>query len=398
MAETWQNSDEELRKFITAHPAIEIDMNSVVMSGDVRPEFYKLFDRVRAGFLKERFAAELEKAYTMSAAYGETSKAVKEEMRLEGIEINANLNWFLLDPVNGLMRVLFDPLFDLLKGKTDMAGFTQVADTAVADSFKLLFCEGYEHWGELALLRLLTPDRLWLGHTHDFYTDPAMAGDIIEGNRDDFVPDPVESKKLVFDNLVRASFVVPGALVHSSRLNSYVSLRPRWYLPRWKARMLSERLEWMDLKKLYSEFGTGNLWPDMMIHVSDERPDDLKLVADYYRLARPEIIIEFMEEDDWYDARRVEGIMRHNLVLNPRLGTYVISRVEVPPEAFKPLEEVSPTACPLSLAELPANVHVLNVGYDMTKLEPVVNVLAEATAMIKEARMKELESGQNPGG
>ena len=54
-------------------------------------------------------------------------------------------------------------------------------------------------------------------------------------------------------------------------------------------------------------------------------------------------------------------------------------------------------ARPLSLAALPASVHVLSAGYDMSKLEPVVEALAKATAMIKEARVKELEAGQNPG-
>jgi hypothetical protein len=44
-------------------------MSSSIISGDIRPEFYKLSDTVRAGFLKERFAAELEKACAMSAAY-----------------------------------------------------------------------------------------------------------------------------------------------------------------------------------------------------------------------------------------------------------------------------------------------------------------------------------------
>ena len=168
----------------------------------------------------------------------------------------------------------------------------------------------------------------------------------------------------------------------------------------------------------------------MMLHVTDEHPEDLKLVADFYHIARPEIIVEFMEEDDWYDARRVEDIMRHNLALNPRLGSYVISRVEVPPEAFQPLEAmplavtavpqaipatagagmapgkfgtgVTPPqtpsmARPLSLAELPANVHVLSVGYDMSQLGPVVDALARATALIREIRQKELEARQNFG-
>ncbi len=414
MAETWQNSYEELTKFIVAHPEIEIDATSIVISGDIRPGFYSLFDKVRAGFVKERFASELEKSYALSAAYAEAAKAAKDEMHLEAIEINASLNWFLLDPVNGLMRVLFDPLFEVLKGKTDLEGFTRKGDASVLESYKMLFREGYERWGALALLKLLAPGRLWAGKTQDFYTDPTMEGDIIEGNRDDFVADVVESKKIVFDNLVRASFVVPGQLIYSGYTKAYVSLRPNWYLPRWKARMVSEKMDWIDLKQTYKDFGAGNLWPDMMVHVTDENPDDLKMIADFYRLARPDLIIEFMEEDDWYDAKRVGDMIRHNMVINPRLGSYVISRAEVPPGAFNPqaarpmvssfvtnpADETTPLmppaetpmGRPLSLAELPENIHVLNVGYNTVKLEPVVEALVKATEMAKVAKPDELGS------
>ena len=70
------------------------------------------------------------------------SKTLKQEMNLEDIEINASLNWFLLDPINGLMRVLFDILFDLLKGKMDLPGFIKAADTAVKESYKMLCPRG----------------------------------------------------------------------------------------------------------------------------------------------------------------------------------------------------------------------------------------------------------------
>ena len=177
--------------------------------------------------------------------------------------------------------------------------------------------------------------------------------------------------------------------------------------------MVSEKLDWIDLKQTYKDFGNGNLWPDMMVHVTDENPDDLKMIADYYRLARPDVIIEFMEEDDRYDAKRVEDIMRHNMVLNPRLGSYVISRVEVSPEAFKPMEArpmvssygtnaadgttpltspaETPMARPLSLAELPDNIHVLNVGYNTAKLEQVIEAIVKATEMAKGVKPDELE-------
>jgi hypothetical protein len=60
-----------------------------------------------------------------------------------------------------------------------------------------------------------------------------------------------------------------------------------------------------------------------------------------------------------------------------------------------PLSE--PTARPLSLAELPADIHVLSVGYDMSKLESVMETLARAAAIIRETRKKELEAGPSSG-
>ena len=61
--------------------------------------------------------------------------------------------------------------------------------------------------------------------------------------------------------------------------------------------------------------------------------------------------------------RHIESVKRHNLALNPRLGSYVISRVDVPPEASQSLS---------------SNIRVLSVGYDMHKMEPVVDALIEA--------------------
>jgi hypothetical protein len=58
-------------------------------------------------------------------------------------------------------------------------------------------------------------------------------------------------------------------------------------------------------------------------------------------------------------------------------------------EAAAPAE--TPMARPLSLAELPENVHVLSVGYDSVKLEPVVNAIVKATEMAKAAKPGGLE-------
>ncbi|MCL2679016.1 MAG: hypothetical protein FWF18_01785 [Dehalococcoidia bacterium] len=436
MAHTWQNYYDELKKYIADHPAIKITPKVVTLFDDERPEFYRLFDAVRTAFVRERFAAQLEKAYDMGRGWKEACDTVKSEMFLEGIDVQSHLKWFLDDPVYGLMHWLFDPLFDLLKDKIDLDGFIAAGDAVVSERFRLLYREGYERWGTLALLHLLAPDRLWLGKTHDFYTDNFLEKDIVEGLNIDWVHDPEESKKLVFNNLIRASFVVPDVLVHTPKLNTYIGLRAGWYAPRWNAKEISRRHEWVDLLQLYRDYGTGQIWPDLTLLAADERPEELRLMADHKRMARPDVIIEFMEEDEWWDAAHVEAIIRHDLVSNPRFGTFIISRAAVPGEAFQPLPEVElpvppappvedvpalsdasldenapvepvenvpaapveppppPKARPLSLAELPQSVQVISVGYDMAKLAPVMEAMKAAAAHAKEVFLKAEAAGE----
>jgi len=404
MADTWQQSYAELKEYIAKNPTIEIDMSCVVLPGDVRPEFYRLFDTVRVGFIKERYPAELEKAYELSRHYGEISKAVKDDLALESIELMASVNWFLIDPINGLMRVLFDPLFGLIKGKTDMVGFEKAASAAVEDAFKDFFREGYQRWATLSLMKLMVPDRkLWRGQATDSYTDPTSEGDVIPGIRDEGVPEPEETKKLLFDKNLYCNFLVPKAVIRSTRLNTFVGFRPDFYEARRKARLVSEKMEWYNLKEINKKYAVGKMWPDMALYVND-RLEELSLIADYYQMARPDILIEFMEEGDWFAAGRMEAVKRHYDMLKPRLGSFVVCREAVPEAAFKSLEP-APAAPPaegateaaatqaVATAE-PPDIHLLSVGYNITKLEPIVEVILQAQAKAKE--VKKSEAGSTP--
>ena len=53
--ENWYQNFDELKDYIKGHPSIEISASVMVMLDDVRPEFYRLFDRVRAAFVKEKY-------------------------------------------------------------------------------------------------------------------------------------------------------------------------------------------------------------------------------------------------------------------------------------------------------------------------------------------------------
>jgi hypothetical protein len=139
------------------------------------------------------------------------------------------------------------------------------------------------------------------------------------------------------------------------------------------------------------------MWPDLAIYL-DDRLDELSLIADCYQMARPDILVEFMEDADWYSSGRLESVKRHQAMLKPRLGTFVFCREEVPQAAIKELEPVpapgpagqspaeSAGAQAAPAAEPPTEIRLLYVNYDLTRMEPVVEAVLKARAASKEVK------------
>ncbi len=381
----WLQQYKELKRFINANPSIAITDNSIAIPGDVRAEFYKNFDALRAGFVKDRLVIDLDRADALSEAYGTISKTVKQDMHLEEIKTSDNLKWFLCDPLNGLMRSLFDPVFDLLKGRLDVNSFGIAAETTVKNVFQPLFAEGYKRWTTLALMQQLAADRLWAikssGSSESFETKRGIFAAV----RDASPPSMTETDNLVFGGAANGSFLVPEAIVHSRKLQGYVGFVHPSNMSLMKANSFNKKLEWLDQKQIKQDCGTSNLWSDMMLYISGESADDLKLVADSERIARPAAILEIMEEESWCYEKTIGAITRHNQVLVPSLGSYVISRTEVDPESFKQL-------CPSE------NIHLISAGYDVSRLEPLVSALAQAVAASKEGEKKDQGNEENPAG
>lgn len=156
MPDNWHKAYAELRDDIAKHPSIEIGVNVVSVPSDVRPEFYRIFDALRMSFIRQNFQSSLEESYTLATEWERLKQSAKESLQFESVDVRAALNWFLLDPVSGLMRVLFDPLFDLLKGKIDLDTFKSTAAAAVDEALKQFLSEGYKRWTTLALVFTLT--------------------------------------------------------------------------------------------------------------------------------------------------------------------------------------------------------------------------------------------------
>ena len=408
----WQSAYSKLGEYIKQNPSIRITPNLVAIPGEVRTEFYRLFDAVRVAFLREKFPDLLAEAELLSKNYSAVSQEVTESLGITDIKLLGGLNWFLSDPANGLIRPLFDNLFNLVKSKIDTNDFEQLSLKSIRDSFNKLFKAGYEKWVIFSLLKAVAPDKLYAPDLADTrMVTQATGPETLPGLHEDLVPPPLDTQSLQLGHSDDVTFTVPDFIAHSTKLNRFFSLRSEIIDASWTAKTVSEKQEWLRLRTLTGLHIPIGGWPDMVIYAADKL-DDLALVADFGRFCRPDVIIECVEQEGWYQQGWLERVKYYHDFLKPKLGTFVVSRVSVPEEAFKELEpkpiadEAAATERPetseLPVSEegaeiraskekpaetvageaLPAeevvteplNIHILEVGYDQSLLAPIIEV------------------------
>ncbi len=107
-------------------------------------------------------------------------------------------------------------------------------------------------------------------------------------------------------------------------------------------------------------------------------------MADFSRFCRPDIIVECMEQVDWYQKGGLDKVRQNYDFLKPRLGSYIVSRVPVPEEAWRDLMPEPAASEPVvgqktppeeEPKEQPLDIHILTVGYDQSQLAPIIDIL-----------------------
>lgn len=355
----WYQAYAELNHFITGNREIKIDSHVVAIPQQMRPEFYRLFDGVRTAFIEEEFPRLLYESTCLSESYTKVKEEVIDLLRLDDVSMAPGLHRFLRDPKNQLIRGLFDPLFDLLKGKTEVVAFGQEASRSIEESFKGLYQSGYEKWGALSLVRLLDPHRSF----HIPLRQPTSKEIIkrLPTSREP-VPLPAESDRLSFNHETMPILIVPDFIVYSARVDTYIAVRSEFENAMWIAANISREREWHTFDAISGRNGLLDLKPSLILWVADH-PEDLALIADSRRVLRPDLIVECMAQRNWHKKDGLDNVkLRHN-ALRPKLGTYIVSRGFVPEHVRE---------------ELGANIHLLMVGFDQSKLGPISDVLGES--------------------
>lgn len=396
----WRASYNKLQEYIAGHPTIEMTHGSTSIPDDVRPEFYRLFDEVRNNYVRENFSTQLEEAAMLGKEYTKAKEAFNACLGLN-VEINRHLDWFLKDPVDGLTRRIFEPLFDLVKKTISIEVFEQTSNRVLQDSLKNFRRQGYIHWTTLSLLKLMSPNGAYLAPVDDESVEPDLTAD--EGRPGMFtheIPKLAAAEQLALDSSHFIPLLVPKIILHSSCLNTYVAVRNDFHQVYRRAFELHKHIkdvEWHQIENLQAKFGPFHLWPDIGIYLN-ESPEQLCVIADYAETLRPDIIVDVMETRDCYQTGRLDEVRHHYDVLKPRLGSFVVCRESMPQTLLRELglepapigaiaaegtgqlqRDASAPAAGMA-SELPSDIHLLSVGYETGKLESIIDAPARSRA------------------
>jgi len=337
MTQGWKPAYRSLTGYIETNPSIKIEPAVTVIPSDVRPGFYIAFDHLREAFIKSNFNNEFCAAEKLSREYKLLAREIVSIMDIQPeIGLNPRLKWLLDEPLNGLMRLIYNPLFDLLKGKLDEEEFIQTCCFEFSSIFNDLYLRGYNLWVVLALLELLEPSELmWVPQK-----EPNAINSLKElykqGARVEPVPDITHTSLLSFEPGTWDTFIVPDIVFYSAKLNKYIAIRRSLPVntdePYLVAKQRTSDREWLSFRRLSRIFNLSNHWPDVLIYC-DENPQNLNLIADFDYMLRPDLIVDTFTQNSSFDAEQADRIRSHQQHLKPFKGTIVLYQSNIPDEA-----------------------------------------------------------------
>jgi hypothetical protein len=339
----WTQKYNVLKDYIKKNPEIHIDTSEVSIPEHLRDEFYIHFDDVRNAVVEAHYGSLPLEVDALRRNYSQSEKEIVDLLGVERIELPVDLSSFLHNPKEGLVRGLFNRLFEMVQGKITVDDFERMAHSDLNAIAAELFRLGYEPWAALALIRLLDPDEVF-GVELD----------------EDYEPFVVDLKEIAFGRQFHHTTKrIPELILRSEKLDSHIAVKmplarevDTYYFPYKRPSRSKKR--------------TGDT-----SHVLDSRVMFLSIVpelkkipvfADFYActIESPDLTVEFLTEQDLGNSDVVAQVQKRVDIMKPRLGgSIVVMNPEPESDIVKPM----------------GNTDVFSVGLDPLKLYGVINKL-----------------------
>jgi hypothetical protein len=340
----WKEKYGLLKEYTTANPEIYIDTREVSIPGHLRDEFYNRFDSIRETIVEDCFNLLNLDVETLSVNYQKAENELTGLLGEKPIVLPTDLLSFLHNPKEGLIRALYNRLFELVQGKLTEEEFENLAAGDLEFTVTDLYNLGYEAWSALVIMRMLEPDRIYgVGLDEDF--EPVVT-DLVEiafGRQ--------------FHHVAKR---IPEFILHSRKLDKHVAVKmplarevDTYYIPFEPPVKPRKR--------------TGDT-----SYVLDSRVMFLAIVEDLKKIpvfadihARtiqsPDLTIEFLTAQNIADPVAVAEVSRRIEIMKPKLGGCIV--------VINPTPGAGP-AVPEDKLETFA------VGLDRSGFQPVVDKLA----------------------
>jgi hypothetical protein len=340
----WKEEYASMQGFIAENPGITLNPSEISIPPEVKEEFYQRFDRLRSAIVEAHYADLPVNVDTLCRNFIPIEKEVIEILGIEGISMPVDLSSFLHRPKEGLIRIVYGRVFDLLQGKVTCETFEQMCREDLMISSAHLYRLGYEWWASLVLIKLLDPDRAF-GVDFDL----------------DYKPILTELKGISFGKQAHHPTIrIPEFVLHSRKLDRLVAVKMALtqeiesYTPQYKPPVRPRKRTGDTSFALESR---------VMILSLMSGPQDVPIIADIYDriLNSPDLMVECITAENLQDSNVMEQIRLRAESMNPKKGLSLLV--------------VNPTG-KVSAENIPEGIHAFAAGFDQTKLEEVISSLA----------------------
>jgi len=341
MIQTWHQSIDRLKQYISDHQDICITKDKLTIPEHARQDFYELFDEARGSFVTTNYPEMVNRGKALTSQYQLELNKAKQMVNAENIIQEEALAWFVNDPVDGLQKTLWEPMIELLKGIRSEEDIEEEYTGILQEVFDSYYFQTLENLLELSIINILESNQLFRVFVPTIIGSFGHAqGYVMHLDLKHVVP-PEETTELSLKHRFDyCSFSVPDFIIYSKKLNKYVAVKARHHEAHWIALDPSPSRDWIPIDQLKPLLGNGYL----LIFVADN-PLDLALINDARMFNRPDMVIEFREKPGWYNDEEIDKIRQRASLLMPKSTTVVVSVDSVPDEVNHALDENIPVLC-----------------------------------------------------
>lgn len=341
----WKQKYDTLKEYISSNSEIYIDKYEVSIPEHLRDKFYEYFDDIRSTFVQDFFGSLPLDVDSLCGNYNKSEKDLINCLNIERIDLPVDLISFLHKPGEGMVRWLYNRLFEVIQDKITVEDFEQIAENDLFFTTSEMYRLGYETWAIFSLIISLEPDEAHSVELNEDY-DPIVG----------------KLKEVAFGRqFTHSTKRIPELIIHSKKLNKYIAIKiplarevDGYYLP-----------HEIPKKMLRDRTGDTSFVLDSRIMFLSvlKNLNDIPVYAEIAerKFESPDLIIEFLTEEELDDKEKILRVRNRSEIMKPILGSKIIV--------------INPGKEPAS--ESPAEgLDIFRAGFDREKFQTIVDKLA----------------------